>query len=202
MNKIVLAIGIGLLLFSNKIFGKSEPSSSGSGSGSNYIDSQGNYIGPVISYQGGPLSDTYLRNSFNAVKSGGSYSTQYMNDIERLFRLETAHFKSGQFVNSYTPGMVAFANSFPYGWNSLQTWANLRNLGPGQFGVTQTYNTSAGPLKYITFPSFLYALDFTSWFLKNVRGGDTAKWFSTDTSSAGYQNYKNALKNVQLRYTV
>ena len=98
--------------------------------------------------------------------------------------------------------MVAFSTQFPFGWNSLQNWANLRGLSPNQFGLTQTYNTSVGPLQYVVFPNFLRALDFVTWFLYNVRQSDVVKWFNTDTTSTGYQNYKNSLKNIQLRYTV
>lgn len=122
-----------------------------------------------------------ITNAFKWLLDKG-YSRDYVADIERLFRLETAHFKSGQFQKGYSPGMVASGMVYPWGWSSLKTFASAMNLSPDQFKITPPFAPSG--FKYVMFPDFIYSLAFVAWFIKNKRNGVVENWNSLDTAKA------------------
>ncbi len=218
--KIALLTG-GALLLSGALFGRQDTDSptgggtstgGGGGGGSlpeigpfdykgkTYTNSNGDYTGPTAPYRGGPLTDNQLFAAFNAVKS--IYPTQFLNEIERAYRLETAHFTSGQFQNGYSAGMVANTSVFPYGWNSLANYANARGLGPNDFGVSAPFTVDGQQYYYIMFPTLAQALDFMAWFIQNIRGGNIIKWNTLDTDSQQAHTYRNAMDNITLRYSI
>jgi len=211
MNKKIILTVAGLLVFVPILFGKKSSGESGGGGGfepvpipaGGYVDSNGNYTGTKADYAGGPLTDAQLQSAFDNVKSAGGYSKRYMNEMERIYRIETGHFKSGQFASGYTAGMRSVGTTFPFGWNSLQTYAQQNNISPSQFGVSQVFMVGGQPYQYVTFPNFQTALSFMAWFIKNIRGGDILKWgFGTATTSPEAIAYRGIMNNIRLRYTV
>jgi hypothetical protein len=110
---------------------------------------------------------------------------------ERIYILETGHYKSTQFLNGYSAGMVAFADTYPYGWSTLQAyWDSHPLLAP-----TGTWTTTVAgkPWTYITFARFLDAL-FALCIRLQQDGWDANKW-NGDTTGA-YGKLVASLTNV------
>ncbi len=72
--------------------------------------------------------------------------------IEKIYRWETGHFKSGQYVNCGSPGMEAFGEAPSYGWNSdvytkypeyipVGLWERYENKGKSGQEVTSKLPT-------------------------------------------------------------
>ncbi len=110
------------------------------------------------------------------------YGIEFAKTIERLFRNETAHFKSGGFQKTFSAGMEAFGAAFPYGWSSLSDfWITNRQYAPAGI-IKQRENTSAmlasrGERSFIKFPN-LEASMMSVAFLIAKRGGEGGSWFS------------------------
>lgn len=127
---------------------------------------------------GGGLSDTLQ-------DIADEYGLNYARDVERLARLETANFSSGQWDLYNTPGMEAFTGSFPYGWSSLAEYINLTGMDPAAFYTGTMAENQTGIIKsFVGFPSKNEALEFLAWFIANKRGGNFGKWFSLDSGAA------------------
>lgn len=101
--------------------------------------------------------------------------------IEQIYRLETAHFKSKQFKNTGTPGMVATnldPNSF-FGWSSLEKFAKDQKLLASDFLIGYSKKIGDKMFDYIQFkkpilmPMFmyfyfrLYKWNYGRWFSKS-----------------------------------
>lgn len=130
------------------------------------------------------------------------YDYEFAATIERLFRNETRHFKSGNFLITFSPGMEAFSDLLPYGWSSLKNfWDINKNLAP--IGIyKQVENTSAllksrGERKFIKFPT-LEASMLSVAFLINSRGGNGGSWFSIQQSAI--DAYNKELSKIIPRY--
>jgi hypothetical protein len=129
------------------------------------------------------------------------YPRSFLKQIERLYRLETAHFKSTQYLKTFTPGMVQVPGkkSFPYGWSSLKEYAEKNALSSNDFGTVYFANTSDGiPRHYIKFPSRWHAVNFITWFLYNKRDQNVNAWYSLNP--AAQQKYANKLSQINTHY--
>ena len=125
------------------------------------------------------------------------YGTNYARLIEKLYRYETAHFTSGQYVKTWSAGMVATSTAFPFGWASLDEFLAANPQYKGDFGTVQM-NTSRGVKKYVKFPNLESAVFFISWFIQNKRGGDVGKWNSLDAGESA--SYLAELSRVSARF--
>lgn len=111
------------------------------------------------------------------------YGRPFAARIEELFRNETAHFKSGNFQITLSPGMQATTGILPYGWNSLaQFWKDNPGFAPTGIHI-QNENTSAlakasGAKQFMVFPTIMASI-MTVAKLISLRGGDAGTWFST-----------------------
>lgn len=134
----------------------------------------------------------YLKIKFGLTKSEAE-------KLEQQYRLETAHFKSGQFKGTLSPGMEKFSNSFPYGWYSLNTyfWSEYPEHRPKGFYPYTEGGT--GKTKYfLKFPDIESAMATT---LHNARmkGGKFEAWYSNDTTSQS--RYLKTLNSIKPRIT-
>jgi hypothetical protein len=129
----------------------------------------------------GELSDTLAN-------IAAEYGLGYARDIERLVRLETANFTSGQWELYNTAGMEATQGEFPFGWGSLAEYAAATGIDPNDFFIGTMSENQTGIIKsFIGFPSQADFLYFLAWFIDNKRGGNFGKWFSLDPgAAAGY----------------
>lgn len=129
-------------------------------------------------------------------KLAAQYGTAYAQDIEALFRYETAHFKSNQYLETYSAGMVATSDVFPFGWNSLAEFVGAGSRAG--YGVSRVFSTSAGQKKYVKFPNLECSVFFVAWFVKNKRGGNVGQWNSLSPSDGA--QYAAALNTISTTY--
>lgn len=179
---ILILLGLGAAFMLSK-------SGSGSGSGG----------GPGVIF-----TDAQLQPAFNALKA--KYGSAFAKEIEQLYRKETAHFKSGQFVRTLSPGMeVSPGNhTFPYGWNSLQEFSNAYK--PTNHPPVNAQTTFLVPIKenntgltkyYIGFPDVFGAIQFVGYTLnKRVHPG---YWRSTQPDIA--DAYRASYKQINTQFT-
>lgn len=120
-----------------------------------------------------------LQHSFDLAVQ--NYGTAITANAERIYRLETANFTSTQFKNGFSAGMTALSNTFPYGWEYLQTyWGNPLALWKRPIGIDS--NSVIG-FSYVKFPTFTAALMALCERLKQVNN-DPQQWGGTDGYAA------------------
>lgn len=113
---------------------------------------------------------------------------------ERIYELETGHYKSEQFKNGYSAGMVAFSNTYPYGWDTLKDfWDKHPYLKPVGLWNT-TVNGKA--YSYLKFPTFRAALMALCVRLEQD-GWDANKWNGDTTGQ-----YAQMVDKVSNQYVV
>ena len=129
-----------------------------------------------------------------------TYGSDKAAMIERLFRLETAHFKSSQWVHSLTPGMEigGSVRTFPFGWSSLYAFAKEYQYDPSSFStLTQTENGTGRLKTFIVFPSVKASFDFVA-YLMDKRNWNFGSWFSLEEESQ--KRYVDSLNAIRARY--
>lgn len=118
---------------------------------------------------------------------------------ERVYRWETGHFKRG-FWESFSPGMNAFSEVYPFGWNKLMKfWEKNPQFKPvGTTSKLRLVDSGTGkPL--VVFPSFkagLYTLCYYLVMVKNQPG----KWHSNDINAQ--LAYDKAINSVVNRFVI
>jgi hypothetical protein len=109
--------------------------------------------------------------------------------IEQLYRNETAHFKSGNFLKTLSAGMQATKATLPYGWTSLgEYWKANPHYAPTsvfkQVENTSKLAKSIGVQTFMVFPTVEASMMSIS---HKLRDGSVGAWFSTN-------------KTLQLKY--
>jgi hypothetical protein len=140
------------------------------------------------------LYKTYMKrdveNSFqnNLKKIKNKFGGNIAKNVERIYRLETNHFKSGQFQNTYSPGMESFANAYPYGWNTISNifWNNYPIHAPVGFYSGKEGKTGKTKI-FLKFPSLLSAMYTIAYFLQHYNN-NPGRWYSTKTESQNRYN--------------
>ncbi|MFN5416040.1 MAG: hypothetical protein ACK5B9_03215 [Flavobacteriia bacterium] len=130
------------------------------------------------------------------------YGVEYAKQLEQMFRKETAHFKSGQWLRTGTAGMEARSKKFPYGWNSLKEYANKNGLNENDFFLVQMTDNHDGRKPYfIGFKETKNSIKFTAWFIFNKRGGDIVSWYRlpSDETREQRKNYFNSMLKITPR---
>jgi len=123
-----------------------------------------------------------------AKKASKFYSKEIIQNCEKIFRLESANFTSGQFLGTWSPGMEKFSDTYPYGWKTLAK--NLWDTNPltKPIGLkTFTENRTGIKKTFLKFTS-LNASVFTVCKFLELNGNQPARWYSTNADSmAKYQ---------------
>jgi hypothetical protein len=128
-----------------------------------------------------------------------NYGRSFAENVERVLRWETAHFKSKQWIDGNTAGMEATTITFPYGWSSLSEFVNDMDVDPSLFTTyTMVENNTGITKRFIRFPDAYTFIIFLAWFIKNKRGGRFGYWYSLDEASA--RRYENNIAGVVPRY--
>lgn len=134
----------------------------------------------------------HLKDKFNISKNEAE-------KLEQQYRLETAHFKSGQFKNTLSAGMEKFGNRFPYGWISLNKY--FWKLYPEHAPMKSKFYTGieGGTGKKKTFLSFKNINDAMATMLMNARmkGGKFEAWYSNNEDAQ--KRYLNKLNSIKPR---
>lgn len=167
-------------------------STSGS-SGVKFVDR----LGRVKEAKNQVITDAVLKEAFEAAAK--KYGTDKARTAEKMFRLETAHFKSGQFKKTFSPGQEIpdKIKSFPYGWTSMRKiWEENPELSPVGYVVMQE-NAGAQADKnvdrFIKYPSMKAAVFSICEYLNIYPAG---RWYSTDFAKQGkYEEKLSKIKN-------
>lgn len=138
-----------------------------------------------------------LRKIFN------EFGREKTKKLEQLYRKETAHFKSGQYKGTGSPGMEPSPNSnraFPYGWSSLKSFAAQYGIPENSFYIKGPYTEGGtGKQKYfIGFPDVYTAMLFVMYVIGR-RGWNFGKWRAFDETISS--NYNASLNNITARFT-
>lgn len=118
--------------------------------------------------------------------------------VEKIYRIETNHFKSKQFLNTYSAGMEKHREKFPYGWFSMAKLWQDESLAPNGFYQIKESGglmNDTGKVKtFLKFPSITAAMFSLSEYLQTHRPG---RWYAgTDEQRAtAYENKLNEIKN-------
>lgn len=143
-----------------------------------------------------------FKDAINSLKN--KYDFKTLANVERIYRLETAHFKTSQFKQTGSPGMEKFANTFPFGWKTInkEVWQKIPNTSPTHFLPFK--ETATGKTKYfLVFPSMLAAVvtvaEFIKYYSKSYGDYAPARWYSTNLESI--KKYYTALQNFKPTYT-
>lgn len=129
------------------------------------------------------------------------YGLEHAKRLEQLFRNETAHFKSGNFGVTLSPGMEATKDEFPYGWTSLlQFWTVNPNYAPtGVFKKVENTSLlakSRGVRTFITFENCIASFMSVAHLIK-LRGNNFGSWFSKNEVQK--KKYNDELDKIKVR---
>jgi hypothetical protein len=123
-------------------------------------------------------------------KAADNFSKSVLVNIEKIYRLESDNFKSGQFTGTNTPGMEAFSDTYPYGWNSLNNyfWSFHPEYAP--IGTKEYIENGTGKVKkFIILPSVEAGIFTLGAFLEQ-NSNNPGRWFSTEPFSQNIYNDK------------
>jgi hypothetical protein len=134
--------------------------------------------------QGIGATEAQAREAIRAVRA--QYGQEIAEWVERLWRKESNHFRSGEFKATGGAGMHPWAASYPWGWDSLRPlWDAQPALRP--IGYTLKVEGGTGKARpYLVFRSpYHFALNIAYLIAKRFKAyGDWHKavgqWYSTD----------------------
>lgn len=141
-------------------------------------------------------------------KVAAVYGKAVAQQIEKVMRLETAHFTSKQYKLTGTGGMEAHGSAPFYGWYSPFFIANpayapigttdmLEGKGASQIGGNAQ---STKPKVFVILPSVEAGMMFMADYAKrNAANGGILRWYSTN--AAAQQIYATSLKNISTPIT-
>ncbi|EEI7601419.1 hypothetical protein HQS73_004464 [Salmonella enterica] len=123
--------------------------------------------------------------------------------VERMFRIETTHFTSGQYQHCGAPGMEVHGAPPAYGWSSdffsqhpeyqpTGIWSKKEGRGlSGQGGNAQVTDK---PKQFVVFDSVESSMEYIVYYI-NKHGGNYARWYSTqDSAQKLYREECGAIK--------
>jgi murein DD-endopeptidase MepM/ murein hydrolase activator NlpD len=122
--------------------------------------------------------------------------------VEKMYRLETAHFTSKQYQNCGTGGMESFGSAPYYGWDSslfteqpVGIWSAFEGKGlSGQGGNAQVTTKQK---EFVKLPSVLVGMEYKAKYIIKYEG-NYARWYNTNTDAQ--EKYRESLKGVKARF--
>ncbi|HDY9040893.1 TPA: hypothetical protein RRI54_003949 [Klebsiella pneumoniae] len=127
--------------------------------------------------------------------------------VERMFRIETKHFTSGQYQHCGAPGMEVHGAPPAYGWSSdffsqhpeyqpTGIWSKKEGRGlSGQGGNSQVTDK---PKQFVVFDSVESSMEYIVYYI-NKHGGNYARWYSTQDSAQ--KLYREECGAIKPRFT-
>ncbi len=117
-----------------------------------------------------------------------------IQNMERIYRIETANFTSKQFLKTYSPGMESFGASRPWGWVTVnkQIWNRYNNAPIGKEVFTE--NRTGIKKTFLKFRNLYDAMLTVCGFLY-IYNNNPARWFSTNLDAQ--KVYAKKLKNFR-----
>lgn len=148
-----------------------------------------------------PVTDENITQALRKIFD--EFGREKTEKLEQLYRKETAHFKSGQFLGGASPGMEPSPNNnkiFPYGWTSLKKFADAYSIPYSNFYITGPYTEGGtGRQKFfVGFPNVYTAMLFVMYVISK-RGWNFGKWRAFDETISA--NYNASLNTIIPRIT-
>lgn len=149
------------------------------------------------------------KNALQVVKN--NYGVDMAKQIEKLARLETAHFKSTQFQRTGTGGMEVPKGGLPpyYGWGStfflkhpFYTPVGTTDMfeGKGTSGAGGNKQVTDKPKVFVVMPSVEAWMMFLAWYAGEEKDkGGLLHWYSTDP--AKQKIYAESLSHISTPIT-
>jgi len=123
------------------------------------------------------LTDEQLKAAFKNLAN--KYGVSIAKAVEQIYRLETAHFKSLGFKNTYGAGALGY-NTPNFGWGNT----NLNSYGVSKLW---DYVVNGKTYHYLVFPSINLGLNFLADYLvKYSKGNDITPGIQRWGSAPGY----------------
>lgn len=149
---------------------------------------------PEATFSGTPKYDAIISRGIRTVAR--EYGPAIARNVERIFRLETAHFTSQGWRQTLGAGMHPWANTFPYGWTSVQDlWDQYPEYRP--IGVAELTEGGTGKSRwYLVFQGiggFMSLAEYLSHY-----GNNAGRWYSTNAAQQAY--YESKLQNITTHY--
>lgn len=145
------------------------------------------------------LGSTDIRATLRALAS--KYGAAIAQNVERIYRLETRNFQSGQFLKTNTAGMAALDDAFPFGWPVRGTTPDMYN--PPVFMVENNPTTgqpTGNGVKFVAFKRFPDAAEYLAKFLKD-HGNNAGRWHADNAHPDRQAAYIAALSNIEPTFT-
>lgn len=135
----------------------------------------------------GEALTTQLRAAFNRVIT--DFGVPVAENVERIYRLETDGFTSGQFRRTNTAGMHAFKATFPFGWS-----LGADGLSASDFLPTIAMKENAsGTYQWVVFKDLGQAIHYLGYFLNKFEN-NPGRWKTTDPAKQA--PYKAAVAGI------
>ena len=135
-------------------------------------------------YSFDPQNPLYIQSQFDKLKSG--YSKETLKDVERIYRVETAHFKSGQYLDSLSAGQVYSIDGYKLNWDLSE----YQTVQP-----SRSFMVGSKEFVYVAYPSLFEALRFLADYIERH---SAERWFSTDEKKQA--EYRALLNSVKTRF--
>lgn len=141
-----------------------------------------------------------IRDALQAIAN--RYGRDIAQTIERMYRIETNHFKSKQFAATGSAGMERHREKFPYGWFSMSDlWQRRPEIAPVGIWTAKEgvglMNDTPKTKAFLKFPSVLAAMTALAEYLQKYNAG---RWYA-GTDRARGEAYEKTLQKIKLRYT-
>lgn len=112
-------------------------------------------------------------NALKDIKDKYGLDTAQM--VEKIYRLETGHFGSTQFANTFSPGMEKHRDNYPFGWTSMENFWNSINFTPAFY--TMSENKTGITKTFVKFPNVKLAMESLAYYIKKY---NPERWYSLD----------------------
>ncbi|MFK7004746.1 hypothetical protein, partial [Flavobacterium covae] len=134
------------------------------------------------------------------------YGEDIATIVEKMYRLETTHFTSGQYQHCGTGGMEVFGKSPYYGWDSttfknhpehtpIGTWSAFEGKALSEKGGNKQQKDK--PKTFVKLPSVLAGMEYKAEYIKRY-DGNYARWYNANDVEA-QEIYKEQLKGIRAR---
>lgn len=141
-------------------------------------------------------NEANFKKSIETLKNEG-YSDEVLRDVEKIFRLETNHFKSGQFKYTYSAGMEVHGSprrgNLVFGWD-IRHFANNSKL-PNDY-IEMPENQTGIKKKFIKFNTLTDSVRTLANYINKYK--NPARWYSTEPTQQA--EYLNKLSNIKTLY--
>jgi hypothetical protein len=106
----------------------------------------------------------------------GTYDPAIVANAEKMYRLESANFTSGQFNADFGAGMEAFRPTFPYAWDSLSSfWTEHPTYAPIGLDSSRVDRQTGKGVTFLKFANFEAGF-FTLCQWLDDHSNDVEKW--------------------------